>query len=94
MVHDIYCMINFSKNKKLKEGLGIGVKKEVNSRIATLNNVKRIIKYTEVGMSYTKTDISKDLMFNSPVVEEIIDFLNRHTDIKFEMKSGRYVRTS
>lgn len=89
--------ISKKNNKNLLEGLGIKSKVEhkvIESKGATLNNIKRIINFTEVGNSYTKSDLGKELMFPTTVVEEIIDFLNRHTDIKFKIVGGRYVRTS
>ena len=93
--------IKQTKNKNLLDGLGLSGKKEVKkiiehkvveSKGATLLNVKRIIKFTEPGQSYTKTDLGKDLMIQTTVVEEILDFLNRHTNIKFTQEGSRYVR--
>jgi hypothetical protein len=93
--------IKETKNKNLLGGLGISGKKEekkiehkVESKGATLLNVKRIIKFIEVGQSYTKTDLGRDLIIPSNVVEEIIDFLNRHTNIKFTQEGSRYVRNN
>jgi hypothetical protein len=97
-----------TKNKNLLAGLGISTKpkkveskpkveiehKVVEVRGASLLNVKRVIKFTEVGESYTKTDLGRDLMIPSNVVEEILDFLNRHTNIKFNIEGSRYVRVS
>jgi hypothetical protein len=89
-----------TKNKNLLEGLGLGKKKVevehkiVESKGATLLNVKRIIKFTEVGQSYTKSDLARDLMMPTTVVEEILDFLNRHTNIKFTQEGSRYVRNN
>lgn len=89
--------ISKKNNKNLLEGLGIKSKVEhkvIETRGATLSNIKRVINFIEIGKSYTKSDIAKELMFPTTVVEEIIDFLNRHTDIKFKIVGGRYVRTS
>jgi hypothetical protein len=88
-----------TKNKNLLEGLGIEPKvktiverKVINSHGATLLNTKRLIHFTEVGQSYTKSDLSKELMMSSYVVDEILEFLNRHTNIQFKFENCRYLR--
>jgi len=90
------------KNKNLLDGLGITTKpkraevehKVIETRGATLLNAKRVINFTEVGQSYTKSDLARDLIIQTTVVEEIMMFLNKYTNIKFNEVGGRYVRES
>lgn len=79
------------KNKRLIDGLKEHTKAE-NSSSASLNNIRRIIKFTEAGQSYTKTDLSRDLIIPTTCVEEILNFLNNYTNVKFTVSGGRYSR--
>lgn len=93
-IEELKNKVKENKNKNLIEGLGLTGKKEVehSSKGATLTNIKRIIKFTEVGVTYTKSDLGKELMFPTTVVEEILDFLNKYTKVKFKQDGCRYVR--
>jgi hypothetical protein len=83
------------KNETLKSGLGLTGKKEVEHKVergATLLNIKRVIRFTEPDKDYMKSDLAKGLFMPSTVVQEIIDFLNAYTNIKFEIKGTRFTR--
>jgi hypothetical protein len=93
--------IKETKNKNLLEGLGISGKKEVKvevehkiveSRGATVLNVKRVIKFMEAGRSYTKSDLAADLMMPTTVIEEILNFLHTYTTIKIDNEGSHYIR--
>lgn len=81
------------KNKKLVQGLKDFVTEEKKNDVhASINNAKRIIKYMEVNKPYTKTDLKDELIIPTQVVEEIIDFLIKYTNIKIEVVNGKYIR--
>ena len=87
--------INKTKNQNLIQGLKEYSKQEKvykESKGATLNNVKRVIKFTEVGKFYTKTELARDLIIQTTCIDEIITFLNNHTNIKFQIEGGKYIR--
>ena len=87
--------IKDNKNKNLIEGLKEHTKTEriiKETKGATLTNIKRVIKFTEIGKEYTKSDFHLELFIDTTCVAEIIDFLNKYTNVKFEIINGRYRR--
>ena len=85
------------KNDILKAGLGLSGKKEVEHKVvetkgATLNNIKRVIRFMVADKEYTKTELGMELIIPSNVVEEIIEFLNKYTTIKFDINGSCFIR--
>lgn len=94
-IEELKNKVKENKNKSLIQGLGLTGRKDVvtkETRGASINNMRRIIKFTEVGGSYTKSDLGKEFMFPTTVVEEILDFLSKYTNVKFRQDGCRYVR--
>jgi len=86
--------ISKQKNNILIEGLGIKKKKEIEdvkgTRLSSsIVNVKRIIKFMEINIPYTKTDLFHELGVNVNVVEECLDFIIKYTNIKIKIDNVR-----
>jgi hypothetical protein len=78
-----------SKNNKLLEGLNIKkpnkeVKPTSQQHSATLINAARMIKFTEVGEEYSRSDLQHEFNIPTAVVSEILLFLSKYTNVVFE----------
>lgn len=91
--------IKENKNQELLSKLGQGEEriKEIkngNHRVPTIHHINRILKFTEVGKQYTKSDLAKELGIPSTLIEVAITFINRTTIFKFERGINcKWIRT-
>jgi hypothetical protein len=88
--------LNKQNNEKLISGLGISVKKDkIESKTqssASILMCSRIIKFMEINIPYTKTDMANNIGVKPSHVEECINFLMKYTNIKIEKKGDRYIK--
>jgi hypothetical protein len=93
-IETINSKLKKDNNKKLIEGLKEESKKDPKpSREPNLLNTKRVINYVELGKRYTRTDLALELRIPSPLIEQILNFLNRYTLIKFQVdRENGYTR--
>jgi regulator of replication initiation timing len=65
-----------------------------NHKVPTIHHINRILNFTELGKTYTKSDLAKELRIPSTLIEVALNFINRTTTSKFEKGNDcKWIRT-